>query len=326
MGGKPIWMCSTRGCRKPSWNEAPGQYCRDSLAGESTTPEQTSDSEDQMTKSSSQIFLEEQPQAVVGPVLVHRVLLAPPRPILCTDDPEATLLKAVQLLLAYPELDALPIVSAVRCTVVAHLTLSSCLASILNRLRGPDIMPLGELIVGTSGGAPTQRFFENAAEMSSGSPWVMRRSQPLLELLHFFAQTHLSGIPVVEDGVTGGVLGYVSRRDLLQFLDLAMQSAARIDDPSESDPEEVRFDVNAPVEVVLNTLGRHRCAEDTRGVMGASLIFEEELTLKVLLLRMLNAENRKMLFVQRNEASDTAPRLLRVMSASDVWLLLIGRD
>merc|ERR1712232_1047755 len=66
--------------------------------------------------------------------------------------------------------------------------------------------------------------------------------------------------------------------------------------------------------------------EAASGIFGAALVFEKELTLKVLLLRMLNAENRKMLFVQDGEASGSAPRLLRVLSVSDVWQLLIGGD
>ncbi|CAJ1343717.1 unnamed protein product [Effrenium voratum] len=87
----------------------------------------------------SQLDLVEGPS---GPVLVHRVPCAPPRPILCADDPEATLLKAVQLLLAYPECNALPVVSPIRLTVMAYLTLSSCLAFVLSRLRGEQLVPL----------------------------------------------------------------------------------------------------------------------------------------------------------------------------------------
>merc|ERR1719326_1634710 len=86
----------------------------------------------------SRLFVEEQLR-IPGPVLVHRVQQAPPRPILCTDDPEASVLKVVELLLASPELDAVPVVSPVRCTVVAHLTLSYCLAFMLGRLRGPEL-------------------------------------------------------------------------------------------------------------------------------------------------------------------------------------------
>merc|ERR1711957_528950 len=58
---------------------------------------------------------------------------------------------------------------------------------------------------------------------------------------------------------------------------------------------------------------------------GALFVYEEELTLKVLLLRLLNAENRKILFGEAGK-NGSPPRLLRVLSVSDVWLLLIGND
>lgn len=351
-------------------------------------PTSTSDPEDHEAR----LFVEERPQGCVGPVLVHRVPQAPPRPILCTDDPEASLLKAVQLLLAYPELDALPIVSPVRCTVVAHLTLSYCLAYMMGRLRGSDLMPLASLIVsaqeGPSGGSPSKRFFnssscspaaassssegagdgadgrESWAERKAGAPpeapppppWVLGRSQSLRELLTFFARTHHSGVPVVEDENEGGVLGLLSRRDLLQFLDIAMQSAVRRatisrgnreeDGSPPSDEEEpVLVDLSAPVEGVLNILRRVRNEEEAlaraAGVpatapgptdpaakqfgIGASLIYEKELPLKACLLRLLNAENRELLFVKESETG-AAPQLVRVVSVSDVWLMLIGSD
>eukprot|EP00927_Polykrikos_kofoidii_P053381 TRINITY_DN4784_c0_g3_i1.p1 TRINITY_DN4784_c0_g3~~TRINITY_DN4784_c0_g3_i1.p1 ORF type:complete len:660 (+),score=115.91 TRINITY_DN4784_c0_g3_i1:254-2233(+) len=341
----------------------------------------------------ARLFVEEFPQGCVGPVLVHRVPQAPPRPILCMDDPDASLLKAVQLLLAYPELDALPIVGPVRCTVVAHFTLSYCLSYVLSRLRGEDILPLAALSVsakgGTEEGSQCQRFFDakscplvgvdrgaSAKATASGSgnwaerkvpapdapslpPWVLGRSQPFRDLLTFFARTHHSGIPVVEDGSEGGVLGLLSRRDLLQYLDIAMQSAQRraartmasgdtIQEESEclyDDDEPVNVDLSAPVEVILNTLRRVRSNEETlvrtvaatgavppnqaepgkHAYMGASFVYEEEMTLKVMLIRMLNAENRKLLFV-KDPGTGQAPQLRRVISVSDAWLLLIGKE
>lgn len=323
-------------------------------------------------ESASRLFVEERPQ-YCGPVLVHRVPLAPPRPILCTDDPEASLLKAIELLLAYPELDALPIVSPVRCTVVAHLTLSYCLAYMLGRLRGNDLLPLAELMVSAhdaaDSGAPGQtRVFDSASAPETGrtecwaerralsvtqSPWVLRRSQPLRELLAFFARTHHSGVPVVEDG--GGVVGLLSRRDLLHFLDLAMQSARRCPDGTAGAPGDVdgvSFDPAAPIEAMLDVLQRFRGPPAEEGAstaalpgeprgsrwwqpqeshnggicgIGATLIYEKQLTLKALLLRVLSAENRKLLFVQET-GHGNPPRLLRVLSVGDVWHLLIGDD
>mmetsp|Transcript_71779 Transcript_71779/g.199169 ORF Transcript_71779/g.199169 Transcript_71779/m.199169 type:complete len:618 (+) Transcript_71779:165-2018(+) len=336
----------------------------------------------------TRLFVEERPQAVVGPVLVHMVPPAPPRPILCTDDPEASLLKAVQLLLAYPELDALPIVSPLRCTVVAHLTLSYCLAYLLSRLRGPELLPLAELPVRSDGGSP-QRIFDSAAAAAcreswaagplAGTPgappgpppppWVLGRSRPLRELLAFFARTHHSAVPIVEDGADGkngaegGVLGLISRRDFLQFLDLVMQSAIRRSDgcgendgevgsPPNNDgakdtndmKDGINLDANAPIEVVLKALQRCRAAAATEesaalnpmggsqmaraenGGVGATFVYEKELKLKSLLLRLLSAENRKLLFVQDDSGNEGPPRLLRLVSVSDVWLLLIGSD
>lgn len=316
-------------------------------------------------ESASRLFVEERPH-LCGPVLVHRVPLAPPRPILCTDDPEATLMKAVDLLLAYPELDALPIVSPVRCTVVAHLTLSYCLAYMMGRMRGNDLLPLANLLVSAQdaadSGTPAQRVFDSAsmpeperngecwaerrAPAVNQPAWVLRRSQPLHELLMFFARTHHSGVPVVEDG--GGVVGLLSRRDLLHFLDLTMQSARRCSDESaggSAETDSVGFDASAPLQGMLETLQRYRAPSADEGASattlpggppantsdkgssssctGATLIYEQQLTLKALLLRLLGAENRKLLFVQ-DAGNGSPPRLLRVLSVGDIWHLLIG--
>mmetsp|Transcript_100848 Transcript_100848/g.217733 ORF Transcript_100848/g.217733 Transcript_100848/m.217733 type:complete len:600 (+) Transcript_100848:66-1865(+) len=290
-------------------------------------------------ESTARLFVEERPRGG-GPVLVHRVPSAPPRPILCTDDPEASLLKAVELLLAYPELDALPIVNPLRCTVVAHLTLSYCLAYTLGRMRGSELAPVANLAIGheAPGGVPAQRKFESSKGKGAADtwatrttpearppPWVLSSTQPLRELLAFFASMPHSGVPIVEDGATGGVLGLLSRRDLLHFLDLSMQSARR---PSEEEGERIDFDVAAPIEVMLEALKKFRGAgleeEASNGGVGASLIFEKEITLKALALRVLLAENRKLLFVQ--EVDSKAPRLMRVLSVTDVWGLLIGSE
>lgn len=277
----------------------------------------------------------------IGPVLMHQIPSSPPRPILSTDDPEASLLKAVELLLAYPELDALPIVSPVRCTVVAHLTLSYCLAYMLPRMRGADLLPLGGMSVGgPREGDPVLCKFDSTvfkaeswAQRTSeapAAPMVLSQTQTVKELLEFFQKTHHSGVPVVEDNGSGGVLGLVTRRDLLDFLDLAMQSARRHDASQQAGGcagDSVEFDLGAPVEAVLEALRRYRgptTAEEASGT-GAAFVREQELSLKVLPLRLLAAENRKLLFVQ-DVGAGLHPKLLRIISASDVWRLLLGND
>jgi len=333
---------------------------------------------------------------VSGQVWVHSVPGAPPRPILCTDDPEASLMKAVELLLAYPELDALPIVSPARGTVVAHLTLSYCLAYMLSRLCGSELLPLVNLSVcgiqegADEDGMPVHRVFSSASVPPSGrvegwaerplsSPsrqpaWVLQQAQPVRDLLLFFARTNHGGIPVVEDGGGGGgVLGLLSRRDLLHFLDLGLQfarSPSSSDDSNEtaaSGPASdatVSFDANAPVKVMLDALKRFRPrpAEEgigaggaaaasaaaspaspqnasssatgeatlgapagTPGIVGATLVFEQRLPLKVVLLQVLAAENRKLVFV-KDVGNGCPPKLLRVIAVSDVWRLLVGGE
>ncbi|CAE7363029.1 drp35 [Symbiodinium sp. KB8] len=223
--------------------------------------------------SSSRLDLVEGP---IGPVLVHRVPCAPPRPILCADDADATLLKAVQLLLAYPQCDALPVVSPVRLTVMAHLTLSCCLAFLLGRLRGEELMPLACLKVGDgSGSAPPQRKFESSAYQPSAEPkaedqagnaplpWVLSETQPLSELLCFFAKTHHSSVPIVEDE-KGALVCNLSRRDLLSYLDLAMQSARQSnarDGAPDASEDLVEFNTAAPIEVLVKALRRYRVAQ-----------------------------------------------------------------
>jgi len=288
----------------------------------------------------SRLCVEERPRGG-GPVVVHQVPLAPSRPILCTDDPEASMLKAVELLLAYPELDALPIVSPMRCTVVAHLTLSYCLAYILPRMRGNDLLPLATIPVrGNAGaGAPALRKFDSKA--ASEEAWAQRQpeagqvtlvltsSQTVRDLLLFFSRTYHSGVPVVEDNGSGGVLGLLSRRDLLNYLDLAMQTARRCADAAWAPPkaDRVEFDLSTPAEAVLAALRRFRGPSTGEAAMGAGATFvnDKELTLKVAVLRLLDAENRKLLFVEEKSVGQT-PKLLRIVSVSDVWRLMIGTD
>eukprot|EP00747_Dinoflagellata_sp_TGD_P169510 gnl/TRDRNA2_/TRDRNA2_198652_c0_seq1.p1 gnl/TRDRNA2_/TRDRNA2_198652_c0~~gnl/TRDRNA2_/TRDRNA2_198652_c0_seq1.p1 ORF type:complete len:643 (+),score=137.59 gnl/TRDRNA2_/TRDRNA2_198652_c0_seq1:54-1982(+) len=330
----------------------------------------TKDAADEKSEESkTPIFVEERPRDA-DPVLVHRVALAPPRPILCTDDPEATLLKAVELLLCYPHLDALPIVSPVRCTVVAHLTLAYCLAYVLGRLRGNDLLPLANLKVcaGESATSGAQQQWEPRQKgegdssiplawgerpQVSGRLWVMNKSRPISDLLAFFESTPHSTVPIVQDE-GGGFLGLVSRRDLLHFLDLAMQSTRHVDNGSAVEgTKPVQFNTSATIEELLETVRKFtpkpavageapvpgtpkspatgalspQPAEktDNKALLGASLVYEKALTVKALLLRVLGAENRKVVFVEDLRPDDSVPpRLLRLISVSDTWRLLIG--
>lgn len=327
------------------------------LKATSTTSEkkEAGSSTEESGESASRLELDEGPHPY-GPVLVHHVPCAPPRPILLVDDPEATLLKAVQLLLAYPNLDAIPIVSPVRCAVVAHLTLSYCLAFMLSRLRGAELQPLAELKVGwldapeDDTGSPEHRKFCAAENLPSSqgaegqsqekppAPWVLCSSQPLRELLQFFAQMHHSAVPVVDDA-KGGLLGLFSRRDLLAYLDLAMQCAERgPPETPEATTETVSFNVAEPVEAVLKAVNKFRAAHQgevqhdqhsgsraTPEFSGAALIYDKELSVKTLLLRVLEAQNRKVLFVE-GRGEGELPRLRRILSAGDAWRLLIGTD
>ena len=135
--------------------------------------------------------------------------------------------QAVQLLLAYPKCNALPVVSPIRLTVMGYLTLSGCLASVLNRLRGEHLQALAELKVGGEFKPEEFNSAKYKEDEGKNSCWVLSQSQPLRELLHFFTKTHHSTIPVVD---SSSCLVYnLSRRDLLSYLDLAMQSVLRSD-------------------------------------------------------------------------------------------------
>merc|ERR1719414_2426118 len=120
----------------------------------------------------------------------------------------------------------------------------------MGSMCGQQLLSLGQLAVRAAGDghaqAPGQRLFSSpsgvaatAADATAANNggrassrqqqlWVLGRSQPFRELLAFFARTPHSAVPVVEDeGSSGGVLGLLSRRDLLDFLDLATQTSRR---------------------------------------------------------------------------------------------------
>jgi len=283
------------------------------------------------------LFVEERPFPGGGSVLVHRVPFAPPRPILCIDDPEASMLTTLELLFAYPELDALPIVDPTQNIVVGHLTFTYCLSQALNSLSGSDLMPLAEVPVKLGEtGVSQQRVFssvvsveEEHLEHHNKSLWVLKQTQPLSELLAFFTSTSFSTVPVVEDD--GCVLGLLTRRHLIDFLDLSMQSANKgLEDDS------ICFDAEAPIKVVLEALQRflppqkEKMNECKGGVgTGASFVYGGELSLKNALLRVLAAANNKLLFVEdpaSHPGKNEAPQLLGLVSAGDIWQLLINKN
>lgn len=66
--------------------------------------------------------------------------------------------------------------------------------------------------------------------------------------------------------------------------------------------------------------------EERERTTGAGLVFEKELALSRIMLRVLDADNRKLLFVKEAASESDAPKLLRLLSVSDVWLQLLGSD
>mmetsp|Transcript_18258 Transcript_18258/g.42722 ORF Transcript_18258/g.42722 Transcript_18258/m.42722 type:complete len:570 (-) Transcript_18258:118-1827(-) len=303
--------------------------------------------------SEARLILEERGRGGI-PVVLHEVASAPPRPLLSIDDPEASLLRAVQLLLAYPEVSGIPIVSPLRCSVVAHLTLSACLMALVSRLRGGSLRSLLELPVHAkddSGAAQeTKRYGDGSAKDKSDSRWaevapppgkfrplqVLDESQPLSDLLTFFQKSPVSKAPIVN--ASGGVVGVMGRRDLLSYLDLAMQYAKADSDDAEcfgssrpsADP--VVFQASTTLKEVCEALQRHPVeseegAHDGEGPavkspkwLGACIIYEEQLPLKTALIRILAAENRTLLFAEKG---DSCPKINRLLTVSDVWHIIM---
>ncbi|CAD7963414.1 unnamed protein product [Amoebophrya sp. A120] len=69
------------------------------------------------------------------------------RPMLDVDDREATVLRAVELLLKYPRLNALPVVNAATAAVQFYVTLRQILAFIVIHVRDASLEPLCEIAV-----------------------------------------------------------------------------------------------------------------------------------------------------------------------------------
>eukprot|EP00392_Amoebophrya_sp_AT5.2_P005992 g6002.t1 len=98
-------------------------------------------------------------------VMYHVDGRTPPRPMLCVDDRDATVLRAIELLLTYPDLNALPIVNPSTATVVAHVTLGQLLAYTAIQTRDPAMSALAEIEVTarTTGGNLVYRQSTNAS-------------------------------------------------------------------------------------------------------------------------------------------------------------------
>mmetsp|Transcript_48082 Transcript_48082/g.112398 ORF Transcript_48082/g.112398 Transcript_48082/m.112398 type:complete len:568 (-) Transcript_48082:42-1745(-) len=311
---------------------------------------QAADGESQSAASGSAPHLVEEKSRTGGPAVLHVVDGAPARPILSLDDPEATLLRAVELLLGYPEVSAIPVVSQPRCAVVAHVTLPVCLMALTTRLRaGTDVRPLIELPVrgkDEAGACQEQKRFQ--MDSVSSKRWaehmapapdgllrpleVFEEQQPLSDLLAFFEESAFSKAPVVNSA--GGIIGVVSRRDLLCYLDLAMQYVRpESDDDTRSKADPVVFKASIPLKDVCEALQRHPVESDSGSTdgeggsdkkpkwLGAAVVQEAELPLKAALLRILTAENCTLLFVESEGAEN--PRVTRMVTVSDLWRMIL---
>mmetsp|Transcript_41446 Transcript_41446/g.75089 ORF Transcript_41446/g.75089 Transcript_41446/m.75089 type:complete len:543 (+) Transcript_41446:114-1742(+) len=317
--------------------------------------------------SSSRLVLANRSRTGESPVIVHEVEFSMPRPLVSMDDPDANMLKVVELLLAYPELGALPVVSPSRHTVVAHLTLATCLASCLEVLKGAELQALSDLQVVScqskegEGQAqrvfaadehedttpPSRKFDEKQTASANASLDVLCETQTLGDLLVFFQKTHHSRVPIVEEGGSGCTCGIIARRDVLQLLDLALQSASGDQQGAEKcvdlDIETpVRFDPGLSLRDVVQILQQHQppssdeqaSASDNsafRNVLyGATSVEAESLPLSKALLHVLMAANRSLIFVKGStpsspeDATTRRQQLLRLFTVSDAWQLLLG--
>lgn len=277
--------------------------------------------------------------------LVQRAGGAPPRPMLRIDEPESTFLRAVELLLMHPELNALPVVSMIQRTVVAHLTLAACMAMLVQQFRGKSVEPLGELMLPDTPQdfvlwKDTREALIAGEELDGDCVVLHADNDSLRDLLDFFAQTNYTAAPVVTDGnVLVGVLG---RRNLLQFLDLCMESCAIVkrDDPdqgqtSEVDqreptpkdkaeapqPEELYFDISLSLRQVIRTLEQH-LPEDRPKYFGCGTT-TKTLPLKNLLCEILLSDNHKVALIDMEGENAIIRRLIHV---DEVMKFLIYGD
>lgn len=247
---------------------------------------------------------------------------APPRPMLRIEEPESTFMTAVELLLAHPELDALPVVSMNQRTVVAHLTLSQCLALLVQHFRGPEIIPLAELMLSD---AP-QTFLQwhdvqgtrhsDAFASKSECICLDADKNTLFDLLDFFSKTNYTAVPVITEGnILVGVLG---RRNLLQLLDLCMESSVRV--KQQESTEEIPFDVTWSLRQVIETLEKYIPPQSR--FFGAGMT-TESLPMRIFLCEILLSDNHKVVLVEPQGENAILRRLIHV---DEVMKLILYGD
>jgi len=276
-------------------------------------------------------------------VLVQRTEGAPPRPMMRIDEQDSTFLRAVELLLHHPELNALPIVSMTQRTVLAHLTLAECLAVLVQHLRGKT-KDLGEILLPDDEREFVQwktiKDAVRAEESLEGVCVVLDAEDALYDLLEFFALTHYSAVPVVSKGnVLVGVLG---RRNLLQFMDLCMESCAaqcpNDESPPETDPTPrpekvddkngvapIYFDTCLSLREVIQTLEEYSSEkkEKDEKPTGPAKFFGTGTmtampTLKNILCHILLSDNHKIAFIDTDR-----PILRRFLHVEEVIKLIL---
>eukprot|EP00397_Hematodinium_sp_SG-2012_P028216 GEMP01029699.1.p1 GENE.GEMP01029699.1~~GEMP01029699.1.p1 ORF type:complete len:565 (+),score=121.50 GEMP01029699.1:22-1716(+) len=275
--------------------------------------------------------------------LVQRTEGAPPRPMLRIDEPDSTFLRAVDLLLLHPELNALPVVSLSPRTVVAHLTLAECMALLVQHLRGKNVEVLGELTLPDTHQTFVQ-WKEKKDVIMMGETLkdecivLHADNDTLLDLLDFFAHTIFTAAPVVTDGnIFVGVLG---RRNLLQFLDLCMGSCVTAKRERElqeemthekhEDREECRealeeivFDVSLPLRQVIQTLQNYSKETGEESHFFGAGTTTESLPLKSLLCKIILSDNHKVAMI---ETVDEQVFLRRFIHVDEVMKLILYGD
>jgi len=247
----------------------------------------------------------DQPNLIPSPSTLMQLIQGgsvPPRPMLRIEDPESTFLRAVEILLAHPELSALPVVSMVQRTVVAHLTLSQCLALLLQHFRGEEIAPLAEITLSETPQHILRWQNEKQSEVLASKDGVPKDScicmdadkDTLRDLLEFFSKTNFTAVPIITEN--NFLIGVIGRRNLLQLLDISMESSYRVQSKQANPGEDIPFDVTWPLRQVIETLERYTPPNNNR-FFGTGFT-TEILPLSILLCEILLSDNHKVVVVE----------------------------